>query len=47
MRFWMRFAFLTFALKMLLNAVVFAQGVPAPNCPWCKDLNFGSASAVA
>ena len=30
MRFWMRFAFLTFALKMLLNAVVFAQGVPAP-----------------
>jgi CubicO group peptidase (beta-lactamase class C family) len=26
----MRFAFLTFALKMLLNTVVFAQGVPAP-----------------
>src|SRR5580658_11335543 len=30
MRFWMRFAFLTFALKMLLDTVVFAQGVPAP-----------------
>jgi CubicO group peptidase (beta-lactamase class C family) len=30
MRFWMRFAFLTFALKMLLNTIVFAQGVPAP-----------------
>lgn len=29
MRLWMRFAFQTFALRMLLNAVILAQGVPA------------------